>query len=134
MTDKQSSTVVVSRRVCHACVSLPRGAHCGICDAPVEQQYEPVAYYAIETPRIIENGEVKQWMPAFTWFTPERLSELIGPCKVVERLYRHAQPPAKVLLPPKKYDGWDQKESDLDEALRFNRYREEFAKLNGVKP
>ena len=34
MTDQTKTPGALKRQVCHACVSMPRNEHCGICDAP----------------------------------------------------------------------------------------------------
>lgn len=79
--------MIHSRKVCHACVSMPRDFLCGVCDAPAEDVRavgdEPVAcqlrFVKGETPEVISWNEQDEG---------------------VHSLYR--QPQRQVVLPERK--------------------------------
>lgn len=85
------------RKVCHACVSMPRDFMCGVCDTPAEDVSavvdEPVGYAATSMLEQIKFSNV------FSVGVPMRTGEAPG----FEPLYR--RPQRKVVMPERRGPG-----------------------------
>lgn len=167
MTDKQSSTVVVSDVIaklrmaqCSSCSCLTKtndpAWHKEEClyrvlseaitllAAPVEQQGEP-EYLLVKFPRVTDGGEVLEWFHEMM-MRSDLMKNQAQPYEITGALYRHAQPPAKVVLPePEAFEraviaqyGFGPPQlcllSGPDLRRIWNACLDEVAKLNGVGP